>query len=342
MAKFYSASFPLKQALIADFGSESNAGRRLVQAVKFLAGAAALVARNSCIREDASVPFPEARVTNLNPQLEQMADESMVRNLSLQAQAIWPQERELLARYALPSAPLILDAGCGTGEISSRLAEVFPRAQVLGVDIIDSHLELARKRYASLAPRLVFENRSVFGLGLPSHSFDLVACRHVLQSIPHAEQVVQELVRVTRPGGTLHLIPEDYGMLHFERGNLDIRSFWHIVPESFCRAQGIDLFIGRHIHGLLAGFGLENITIDYIPVDTLRVPREIFAGIMEAWRDGYAEEIGRITSIPETSARAHFDQMIADIRDPGRYALWQVPIASARVPGKGRGTRRTA
>jgi hypothetical protein len=30
---------------------------------------------------------------NLNPQYEQMADESMVRNLAAQAEAIWPQER---------------------------------------------------------------------------------------------------------------------------------------------------------------------------------------------------------------------------------------------------------
>jgi hypothetical protein len=29
--------------------------------------------------------------------------------------------------------------------------------------------------------------------------------------------------------------------------------------------------------------------------------------------------------------RAHFDQMIADIRNPARYAAWMVPIWSARV-----------
>ena len=89
-----------------------------------------------------------AFVTDLNPQAKQMADESMVRNLSAQAQAIWPQEVPLLRRYALPSEPRILDAGCGTGEASSRLAELFPRASVLGVDIVDSHLELARTRFA--------------------------------------------------------------------------------------------------------------------------------------------------------------------------------------------------
>jgi len=81
-----------------------------------------------------------------------MADESMVRNLAAQALAIWPQEAPLYARYALPRSPRILDAGCGTGEIASRLAGLFPKALVLGIDIIDEHLALARSRYERLAP----------------------------------------------------------------------------------------------------------------------------------------------------------------------------------------------
>ncbi|HEX9290463.1 MAG TPA: class I SAM-dependent methyltransferase, partial [Anaeromyxobacteraceae bacterium] len=82
----------------------------------------------------------------LNPQARQMADESMVRNLAAQAEAIWPQEAPLFRRYALPEDARILDAGCGPGEATSRLAELFPRATVLGVDILDVHLEIARLR----------------------------------------------------------------------------------------------------------------------------------------------------------------------------------------------------
>jgi len=65
----------------------------------------------------------------LNPQAREMADESMVRTLSAQAEAIWPQEQALFARYALPAGVSILDAGCGTGEISMRLAQMFDRAR---------------------------------------------------------------------------------------------------------------------------------------------------------------------------------------------------------------------
>src|SRR5437868_7050552 len=88
-------------------------------------------------------------VTDLNPQGRQMADESMVRNLAAQADAIWPQEAPLFDRYTLPAQARILDAGCGTGEISRRLAERFVDAHVLGIDIIDAHLDLARSRYTA-------------------------------------------------------------------------------------------------------------------------------------------------------------------------------------------------
>jgi ubiquinone/menaquinone biosynthesis C-methylase UbiE len=271
-------------------------------------------------------------MTDLNPQAKQMADESMVRNLDAQARAIWPQEIPLLRRYALPADASILDAGCGTGEGASRLAELFPRAHVLGVDIIDPHLELARGRYASLAPRLTFEHQSIYELTAADRGFDLTVCRHVLHSIPHAERVIAELVRVTRRGGYLHLIPEDYGMLHFERAALDPRDFWHRVPASFGERTGTDLFMGRHTFRIFDAMKLEEITLDYVVVDTLRVPRETFATILQAWRDGYAESVGELTPISRESAVAYFNQMIANIRDPHGYAVWMVPVASARVP----------
>jgi ubiquinone/menaquinone biosynthesis C-methylase UbiE len=271
-------------------------------------------------------------LSNLNPQAKQMADESMVRNLAAQARAIWPQEVELFRRYALPSRARILDAGCGTGEIASRITELFPDASVLGVDIIDTHLEMARSQYANLAPRLTFEHQSVFELKDADQTFDLTVCRHVLHSIPYPDRVIAELARVTRRGGFLHLIPEDYGMLHFARGEPDVRDFWHEVPAIMAAATGTDLFIGRNAYGILARMNFAEIKVDYIIVDSVRVPRETFAAILEAWRDGYAKPISEVTPISYEKALTYFNQMIANIRDPYGYALWMVPVVSGKVP----------
>ena len=271
-------------------------------------------------------------MTDLNPQAAQMADESMVRNLDAQARAIWPQEVRLFERYRLADDIRILDAGCGTGEGASRLAELYSKAQVLGVDIIDHHLELARTRHARFGARLTFEHQSIFELNAPDRTFDLTVCRHVMHSIPFPERVVAELARVTKKGGWLHLIPEDYGMLHFARGVPDPREFWHDAVPAYAEATKTDLFIGRHAYGYLKQAGLTDITVDYVVVDTIRVPRETFAGILTAWKDGYVESIGEYTRFTPTEATAYFDQMIANIRDPNGYAAWMVPVWGARVP----------
>jgi ubiquinone/menaquinone biosynthesis C-methylase UbiE len=263
-----------------------------------------------------------------------MADESMVRNLEAQARAIWPQEVVLLQRYRVPPDASILDAGCGTGEGAARIAALFPHARILAVDILDDHLQRARSLHADLASRLTFEHQSIFALDAQTGSFDLTVCRHVLHSIPQADAVIAELARVTRPGGYVHLIVEDYGMLHFQGGQLDPRDFWHEGPRAMERAMNIDLSVGRNTFGIISALGLKDIAIDYIVVDTIRVPRETSATIIEAWRDGYASAIGELTSISPESATDYFNQMIANIRDPMGYAVWMVPVASARIPGE--------
>ena len=268
---------------------------------------------------------------DLNPHAEHMADESMVRNLAAQAEAVWPQELPILRRHALPAAPRILDAGCGTGEASRRLAEAFPAATILGVDVLDAHLDRARGKTAHLGDRVRFENRSIFELGLPAASFDLVVCRHVLQAVRHADRAIAELVRVTRPGGTVHLIPEDYGMIFFPKRRFDPGEIWPGVPVRFGAATGTDMTIGRRAPAILQGLGLSGVRVDYVAVDTLRVPRETFARIWEAWRDGYVDVVAEYGGMSHEEATARWNDQIETIRDPAAYAAWLVPVVSGVV-----------
>ena len=83
-----------------------------------------------------------------------MADESMVRNLSAQAEAIWPQEEPIFARHAPPEGARVLDVGCGTGEIVARLAQRFPRASFVGVDGGTGISLLSARRRALLVPQM--------------------------------------------------------------------------------------------------------------------------------------------------------------------------------------------
>src|ERR1700733_15292944 len=267
-----------------------------------------------------------------NPQAAQMADESMVRTLRAQAEVIWPQEQQLFARYGLRGECRIADIGCGSGEITSRLALMYPQANLIGVDILESSAAYARSRHAALAPRLCFEQGDAFALTLASGQFDLVVCRHMTQSIPEPEKALAELHRICKPVGWLHVLSEDYGMLHMTAGRLDPDRLWQEGALCFGSDTGVDLRIGRRTWSLLHQLGIEELHVDYVVVDTVRVPRETFANILEAWRDGYADAISKHSKLPPDEVRALFEHIIASIRNPDEYAVWHIPIVSGRKP----------
>ena len=290
-----------------------------------------------------------------NPQAQQMGDESMARNLAFQAQAIWPQEAPLFARYGLSGPLRILDLGCGTGEITRRLADLYPQAQVIGIDILDSNLELARRAGAQVpgrpgmaetgrrqngghADRVRYETGDAFALNFPDANFDLVVCRHMSQSVPDFHLVLDEIGRVLRRGGWLHLLSEDYAMLRMPRplpdpGQPPARDpdrFWVGTVLPYLESVRCDGRIGRHSPALLIERGYVELAVDYVIVDTVRVPRETFAEILVAWRDGFAEVLASSSGRELSDVRADFDNMIKAIRSPPSYAVWHVPVTSAR------------
>ncbi|GAB3383354.1 class I SAM-dependent methyltransferase [Lysobacter fragariae] len=270
-----------------------------------------------------------------NPQAEQMGDESMARNLAHQAQAIWPQEQGVFDRYALSGAIRVLDLGCGTGEITRRLAERYPQAHLTGVDILEGNLALARRDSAAFGDRIGYEVGDAFALRFPDASFDLVVCRHMSQAVPDFPAVLAEITRVLKPGGWLHLLSEDYGMLHMpviERadGRFDPDRFWNQNAIAYLQGIGCDGRIGRHSPALLERSGYARVALDFVTVDTLRVPRATFGGIMRAWRDGYSGVLAEASNRSIEEVAADFDTIIDAIETPPYYAVWHVPVVSGQ------------
>jgi ubiquinone/menaquinone biosynthesis C-methylase UbiE len=265
-----------------------------------------------------------------NPQARQMGDESMARTLAFQAEAIWPQECRLFDRYGLSGALRILDLGCGTGEITRRLAARYPDAQVTGIDILEGNLAIARRDSEAVADRVRYEPGDAFALEHADAHFDLVVCRHLSQAVPDFGLALDEMTRVLKPGGWLHLLSEDYGMMRMPRGARDPDRFWVDTVLPYLESIGCDGRIGRHTPALVTARGYLDLAIDYVIVDTLRVARATFAGILRAWRDGYVEPLAQASGRADDDVRADFDAMIAAIETPPQYAVWQVPIVSAR------------
>ena len=94
-----------------------------------------------------------------------------------------------------------LDAGCGTGFLSFELAARGHR--VTGVDFAPAMLAEARRKATQQHFSIRFEEADAERLPFPSGSFDLAISRHVLWTLPHPEEAIDEWIRVLRPGGRL-------------------------------------------------------------------------------------------------------------------------------------------
>jgi ubiquinone/menaquinone biosynthesis C-methylase UbiE len=271
-----------------------------------------------------------------NPQAAQMADESMIRTLANQAEAIWPEESRLYSRYALPAGAHILDVGCGTGEATLRLSAIFPGAKrITGLDLMPELLKVARQRMndavRASGPEIRFEQGDGFDLPFDNESVDLLICRHVTQLVPDPAKLLAEFRRVLRPGGWMHVLSEDYGMLHFPpRAGVDPDRLWHEAVVPFTAATGTDARIGRKTLPLLRELGFSHTSVQYLTIDTERVPREILAGIFIAWRDGYAETLAAHSALDLDTIRKLFDAVIEGVLDPTSYGVWQIPVIAGR------------
>lgn len=136
---------------------------------------------------------------------EPMENEAMVRTLDAQARAIWPQEKPIIARVFPRQGLDVLDVGCGTGEISLRVAKEFAPRSVTGIDLSESHLRQARSRAPS-SGGVTFEQGDALALRFPESRFDTALCRHMLHAVPDPAGVIREMIRVVKPGGWLYYL----------------------------------------------------------------------------------------------------------------------------------------
>lgn len=89
----------------------------------------------------------------------------------------------------------VLEVGCGTGLVLSRIRKFARKAQ--GVDLSPGMLELAQKRGLDVTLG------SATDLPFPDEAFDVTCSFKVLAHVPGIERALGEMARVTRPGGVI-------------------------------------------------------------------------------------------------------------------------------------------
>jgi demethylmenaquinone methyltransferase/2-methoxy-6-polyprenyl-1,4-benzoquinol methylase len=168
-------------------------------------------------------------------------------------------------RAALPERPVVLDLASGTGDFCSLVSEQRPASRAVAVDLTERMLRLARGRgvrdaACADASRLPF----------PKGTFDCVFIGYGLRNFPNLAAALEEIGRVTKPGGVLvsldFFLPANFLLRRFYLGYLYAQgAFWGIllhgnpriytyIPDSLRSFVSIDEF-----SSLLRKRGYQNV-----------------------------------------------------------------------------------
>ena len=200
--------------------------------------------------------------------------------------------------------PLVLDLACGTGTISRRLLQRFPRARSIAVDIDPALLTIAR---ATLGDdervRLVRADLAdpAWVLQLPELPFDAVLTATALHWLPEPllRRVYRDLAGVVRPGGAvanadgmeaadlprLGAALARVGARRQERVRADGRPDW----EGWWAIAAADPVIAEAVAERTAHFGGVNHPDHFHPPSSWHAQALLDAGFSEAgvvWRSG--------------------------------------------------------
>ncbi len=158
----------------------------------------------------------------------------------------------------------VVDVGCGPATDTIALAHlVGPTGQVVGLDFNAAFLAQADERADQAGVRTWVTHQHADATKLPfeANTFDACRSERLLQHLPHPEQAVAEMVRITRPGGWLVIADTDWGTLSIDTPEIDI--------ESRLVRLGADMhnngYAGRQLYRLLKRQQLADIMIEMVP-----------------------------------------------------------------------------
>lgn len=112
-----------------------------------------------------------------------------------------------LRNYVL-SARLVLDCGCGSGSILEAVWH--PQGKFYGVDISKKGIELGKKRLKR-KKNIKLLVGDLAKLKFKDNFFDLVYSAYVLEHLEKPEEVIREMIRVTKKDGWLIFVGPNYG-----------------------------------------------------------------------------------------------------------------------------------
>ena len=146
----------------------------------------------------------------------------------------WSMANFYKVRFNGPKPRRILDAGCTIGHNTLPWKQVFPEAEVHGIDVAAPCLRYAHARAEAMGVEVHFHQQSAENIRFPDNSMDVVFSSMFLHELPNKaiRNYLAEAHRVLRPGGVLlnmELPPNDR-MAAYDQFYLDWDSYYNNEP----------------------------------------------------------------------------------------------------------------
>jgi ubiquinone/menaquinone biosynthesis C-methylase UbiE len=164
-------------------------------------------------------------------------------------------ERDHTALLELRPGARALDVGCGIGDRARALVDfVSPAGEVVGLDASAAIVKRARKRHNGAVRFVVGDAHH---MPFDTATFDAVRVERTLQHLARVDRALNELHRVTRPGGIVLATEPDWGSLAVAGRPRDLIRSLVAAAEHQIRNP----WIGRELADLMAEAGLEQIEV---------------------------------------------------------------------------------
>lgn len=164
------------------------------------------------------------------------------RAMSLGRDAAW--KRELVAALPQIAAPICVDLACGTGDIAFLLAEKYPDGRIIGIDLTEPMLELARKRSNSI--NIEFIRQDMGATDFPDASVDIITGGYAVRNAAELSQAFLEIHRILKPDGYVALL--DFS----KPPSLWFQKLQYLVLKYWCGLWGLLLHGNPEVHSYIA------------------------------------------------------------------------------------------
>lgn len=180
----------------------------------------------------------------------------------------------MVKRWGLPRHARLLDVGCGRGHWGLAIGRAVRPAQIVLLDRDGTHLSAARDAATDvLSPLTKSYTVRADGASMPfpNESFDLVTCQTVLMHSPRPQEIIAEMSRVVKVGGTVCCVePHDIAnaaaldAVFLARPPDEVSRhlhFWAAYARGRLALGLGDLCVGERLPRLLANVGLKDIRV---------------------------------------------------------------------------------